>query len=138
MLCTVLLRRFPAVALCVAVSMAVVAPSARAQSAPPALGIAVEGSQTIDATGVGSVAALVHLTDGAGKPLDEGTAVRAVIESGDARLDAGASSDLTADISGSVTLTIFPGTRTGPLVIRLEAGNACRLERPRCSIRSRS
>jgi hypothetical protein len=124
MSCTVLLRRFPAVALCVALSIALVAPPARAQNVPPVLGTAIEGSQTIDATGVGSVTALVHLTDSTGKPLDEGIAVRAVIESGDARLDAGPSSDLTTDISGSVTLTIFPGTRTGPLVIRLDAGNA--------------
>ena len=91
---------------------------AGAQAAPPPGSLPpagsshaeVSGAQTIDATGQGSVKVLMHVVSAAG-PFPKGTPLRAVILSGDARLVAGPSADVTTDAGSNVTLTLFPGRR---------------------------
>ncbi len=84
----------------------------------------VDGPATIDASGQGTVALHVRITGADGAPYPKGTAIRALIVRGDARLANGLSSDLVTDAMGVVVLPISPGTQAGPLVIRLDAGDA--------------
>jgi hypothetical protein len=93
-------------------------------STPAILTAQVDGPGTIDASGQGSVAIHVRLTDASGQPEPKGTAIRALILRGDARLANGLSSDLVTDSLGTVMLPVSPGTQAGPLVIRLDAGDA--------------
>ncbi len=118
----------------VAVTAVLVTSVGRAQTMPqapapvpgttPALVATVDGNASIDASGAGSVAVHVRLATPDGKPLARGTAVRAVITRGDARLANGLSADLLTDGESTVTPIVSPGTRPGPLVIRLDAGDA--------------
>ncbi len=101
-----------------------VAPEGQAPAAPPVLTATVVGDASIDASGTGSVAVRVRLATPDGKPLARGTAVRAVITRGDARLANGLSADLLTDGESAVTPIVSPGTRPGPLVIRFDAGDA--------------
>jgi hypothetical protein len=101
-----------------------VAPQASAPSAPPALIATVLSASTIDASGQGSVSVHVHLATPDGHVFTSGTAVRAVILRGDARLADGLSADLRTDDTSDATLLVSPGTRTGPLVIRFDIGDA--------------
>ena len=82
------------------------------------------GSATIDASGQGTVPVQIHLTDTGGQTYPKGTPVRAIILRGDARLTAGLSADATTNDASDITLGVFPGTQSGPLVIRLDAGDA--------------
>ncbi len=93
-----------------------------AQSAPSALHATIEGSGKISATGQGSAVVRATVAGIGGTPLAAGTAVRATILSGDARFASGsASADLTAGDGGAVELPLLPGTKSGPLVVRLDA-----------------
>jgi hypothetical protein len=84
----------------------------------------IAGERAIDASGQGSVELGVHLTDAGARPFSKGTAARALIERGDAQLSSGVSSDLSVDDQSSVALRISPGTQAGPLVIRIDVGDA--------------
>jgi hypothetical protein len=95
-----------------------------AQAMEQPLGVSVVGMRTIDATGQNAVPVHVHLTAGDGSLFPKGTPVRALIVRGDARLASGLSADLTTDASSDVSIGVYPGTRTGPLAIRLDAGTS--------------
>lgn len=95
-----------------------------ADSVSRPLSAQIDGPTSIDANGHGSVQVRVHLADDAAVPLPSATNVRAVILSGDARLSAGLSADLTTDATGSVSFPVYPGTQAGPLVIRFDTGDA--------------
>jgi hypothetical protein len=90
----------------------------------PMLTASVQGATSIDASGQGCVAVKVHVTGADGQFYPKGTPLRALIVRGDARLANGLSSDLTTDAGSNVTLPVYPGTQAGPLVVRLEAGDA--------------
>ena len=95
-----------------------------AQTVSPTFTATLISAPTIDASGQGVVAVHVHLTHANGAAFDRGTAVRAVILRGDARLGDGLSADALTDEASTVTLTVLPGTQAGPLVIRLDIGGA--------------
>jgi hypothetical protein len=83
--------------------------------------IRVEGPASIPATGHGFARVVAQLHDAYGRPLIAGIAVRAVILHGDARFATGSSSaDATTDASGEVSLAFLPGTKAGPLSVRLD------------------
>jgi hypothetical protein len=84
----------------------------------------VDGASTIDATGRGAVSVHVRVTDANDRPYPNGTSVRALILSGDARLSSGLSDDLKTDLGGNVVLRVLPGTAAGPLVVRFTCGDA--------------
>jgi hypothetical protein len=107
-----------------AVSFAFIMSVAPATPAVLGLQARVSGPRAIDASGRGRVALTVQLLDGDLEPLPAGTAVRALIVSGDARLESGLSADLRTDERSRIVLSVFPGTRAGPLVIQLQAGDA--------------
>ena len=110
--------------LALAVTFAVVSGSGIADTIAPVLQAHIMSPASIDASGHGVVPLSVHLADGNGLPFQTGTAVRAVILRGDARLSAGLSTDAQVDASGNVTFPVYPGTQTGPLVIRFDVGDA--------------
>jgi hypothetical protein len=82
----------------------------------------VQGPTGIAATGHGFQRVVVRIHDAYGRPLPSGVAVRAVILHGDARFATGSGSqDGTTDASGDISIDILPGTKAGPLVVRLDA-----------------
>jgi hypothetical protein len=117
-------RRVRAAVASIAVEFALVTSAAYAQIVPAVLHAQIAGERAIDASGHGSVELGVHLTDAGARPFPKGTAARALIERGDAQLSSGVSSDLSVDDQSSVALRISPGTQAGPLVIRIDVGDA--------------
>ena len=111
-------------ALALAATFAVVSGVGSATTVVPRLLAQNTGPISIDATGHGSVPLRVSLTGDDAQPFVSGTAVRAVIIRGDARLGAGLSADLTTDATSSVTFPVYPGTQAGPLTIRFDVGDA--------------
>ncbi|HTW83247.1 MAG TPA: hypothetical protein VMD91_04145 [Candidatus Sulfotelmatobacter sp.] len=87
--------------------------------------MSADGATAIPASGRGTVTVSAHVSRADGTPLALGDAVRATIASGDARFTAGgASDDLVAGPGGAVAIVLAPGTRAGPLVVQLTAGDA--------------
>jgi hypothetical protein len=98
---------------------------AQVATSPAIVRAYVEGPSGIPATGHGFASVRVRITDSSGKPLPAGVAVRAVILHGDARFASGSSSlDATTNSGSEVTLTLLPGAKAGPLVVRLDLPNA--------------
>lgn len=120
------LRRAARVACAVVLCAALVDPAAGiAQAVPSALHASVDGSGKIPATGQGAANVHVRLAAVGGEALPPGSAIRATIVSGDARFASGsASADLTAGDGGGVDLPLLPGTKSGPLIVRLDASGA--------------
>jgi hypothetical protein len=116
--------RFLKAALALAAAFAVVSGVGNANTVVPNLHAQNAGAVTIDATGHGSVPLRVTLSHDGAEPFLSGTAVRAVILRGDARLGAGLSADLTTDATSAVTFPVYPGTQAGPLTIRFDVGDA--------------
>jgi hypothetical protein len=95
-----------------------------APAPPAALSAHVDGATAIDASGQGCVSVKVHVTGLDQQFLPAGTAIRALVVQGDARLSNGLSSNLVTDAGSDVTLPVYPGTQAGPLTVRLTAGDA--------------
>jgi hypothetical protein len=116
-------RRFRKAVVSFALSIAVLTPVVGAEPAAPPIHADVLGSTKIDATGRGTVQLKVRVTRADGVPFQTGTAVRAIITRGDARFSAGLSADLQTDVTGIVTLPLYPGTAAGTLTIRFSAAD---------------
>lgn len=110
-------------ALCLAAEFALVTSVGHADPIAQVLHAQVDGPHEIDASGRGAVMLKVHVTDPDGMPFPNATAIRALIVRGDARTSSGLSSDLITDETSNVVLQLYPGTQSGPLVIRFSAGD---------------
>jgi hypothetical protein len=117
-------HRLPRAALCLITAFTLATSIVYAEPAAQVFQVGVDGSHAIDATGHGSVLLHVHVTAADSTAFPVNTPVRALILRGDARLSAGLSSDLTTDEASNVALTVYPGTKAGPLVIHFTAGEA--------------
>ena len=81
----------------------------------------VDGSSAITANGRGQTPVRIALSDAVGHALGRDYHVRARIVRGNAHFEAGDGiADVVTDDHGEVVLPVVPGTKVGPLVVRLE------------------
>ena len=81
----------------------------------------IVSSTSVPASGKGTASVVVRILRG-GSPLAKKSHVRAVILSGDARFVSGSASvDLRTDSASEIRLALLPGTKAGPLSIRLSS-----------------